>query len=294
MSKNKLPYTPTKEEIIRLFEVCPIPKLMIGLFVSLMCGLRIQEIRRLKINDINLQKREIIIRNSKNPNRSKEGYGKDRIVPLPLCSISPIKRWLNVIEGKSIWFLPSSKCWDIPVSKEWLEEGFSYLRKTSGLNKVEYDIKYKKNSKNKIEGRRQYLIKFHSLRHFYATYVYERTDNIEVVSKLLGHNQISTTQIYAQTSDKKKKSSVDFAFNNIPTTKIFQNNHVSGVNNTILETYRPDKKPLEILEERFAKGEISISDFQTSLRLLKIKQEYFNNDNNEKKLNDPEREIKHN
>lgn len=39
----------------------------------------------------------------------------------------------------------------------------------------------------------------HSLRHTYATVLHQRGLPIEKVSKLLGHADISTTQIYAQT-----------------------------------------------------------------------------------------------
>ncbi|MBW6442298.1 site-specific integrase [Patescibacteria group bacterium] len=48
-----------------------------------MCRLRIREVCNLEISDIYLETRTIKIRDNKNPNRSKTGYGKDRIVPIP-------------------------------------------------------------------------------------------------------------------------------------------------------------------------------------------------------------------
>jgi hypothetical protein len=48
------------------------------------------------------------------------------------------------------------------------------------------------------------------------------------------------------------------------------------------------KTPVEILEERYAKGEISAVDFQTAIRLLKIRKEYLNE--NEKQT-DNTREV---
>ncbi len=41
--------------------------------------------------------------------------------------------------------------------------------------------------------------RFHSLRHTYATVLHHRGLNLEEISKLLGHSDISTTQIYAKT-----------------------------------------------------------------------------------------------
>ena len=44
----------TKEQIMKLFESMFVPKLSIACFVSLMCGLRVNEICTLQINDIDL------------------------------------------------------------------------------------------------------------------------------------------------------------------------------------------------------------------------------------------------
>ena len=284
MSKNKLPIILSKEHIEKLFEAVYVPKISIAMFVSLMCGLRINEIRLLEFTDINLSQKKLIIRNSKNPNRSKEGYGKDRIVPLPECAISPIKKWISIIEGQSKYFLPSDKSPLTPVSKGYLHEGFNEVRTRAGLKTIENEIKYKSNAKSFSKKRNQYHIKWHSLRHFYACYIYERTRDLYSVSKLLGHNQITTTQIYAKVSDKILRESVDFAFNMPIKTKIFQENPISALNYNVPEISKDkikEKSPVEILEERFAKGEISASDFQTALRLLKVRKDYLNENGNE-------------
>src|SRR3989344_9580569 len=98
-NKNKLPDMLNKEQLVQLFEAMYMPKLSIACFVALMCGLRIREVCRLEVQDIDLARRIIKVRDSKNPNRKKQGdYGKDRIIPLPEASISPIKKWLSVIE----------------------------------------------------------------------------------------------------------------------------------------------------------------------------------------------------
>lgn len=281
MAKNKLPVILSKEHILKLFEAVYIPKISIAMFVSLICGLRINEIRLLELADINLSEKKIIIRNSKNPNRSKEGYGKDRVVPIPQVAISPIKKWLSIVEGHSKYFLPSDKSPLTPVSKSFLHSGFDEARTRAGLKTIEYEIQYKKNAKSFSKKRNQYHIKWHSLRHFYACYVYEKTRDLYSVSKLLGHNQVTTTQIYAKVSDKVLRESVDFAFDMPIRTKIFQENPSSALNYNLPEVAKDkikDKTPAQILEERFAKGDISASDFQTALRLLKVKKDYLDND----------------
>jgi integrase len=281
-NKNKLPDLLTKEQLIKLFENILIPKCSIACFMALMCGLRIREICNLQIGDVDLQRRQIKIRDSKNPNRTKQGYGKDRIVPIPEIAISPVKKWLDIIDGGK-YFIPSEKSPDNPLRVKTLHIWFSEARHRAGLDVVEYKVKYKRKFNNR-EDSTIYKYRFHHLRHFYATYVYERTRDLYAVSHLLGHNQVSTTQIYAKMSDKTKQESVDFAFNIPIKTKLFQENPNNALNYSI-PTIAKNKTPLQILEERFARGEISASDFQTALRLIKVKKDYFNDDEKNKATN---------
>ena len=52
-------------------------------------------------------------------------------------------------------------------------------------------------------------ITFHSARHTFATMMLTLDVNISVIQKLLGHRDISTTQIYAKVLDRSKQSAVD-------------------------------------------------------------------------------------
>ncbi len=52
-------------------------------------------------------------------------------------------------------------------------------------------------------------ITFHCARHTWATITLELTQNIAVVSKILGHSSIKTTQIYAKVLEKAKKEAMD-------------------------------------------------------------------------------------
>jgi len=220
-NRNKLPDMLTKEQLLKLFENMLIPKCSIACFMALMCGLRIREVCRLEILDIDLERRIIKIRDSKDPNRAKHGgYGKDRIVPIPQIAISPIQKWLSIIEGGK-YFLSAENCPDKPLVPKTLHIWFAETRKRASLDIPERVSEYVKPT----QFRKQttlYKYRFHHFRHFYATYVYEKTRDLYAVADLLGHNQVTTTQIYAKVSDKTKKESVDFAFNNPIKTKLFE------------------------------------------------------------------------
>jgi len=271
-NKNKIPDIPTKEEIARLFDSLFRPKCVVACFVALMCGLRIREVCNLQISDINLERRIIKIRDSKNPNRKKQGYGKDRIVPVPEAAISPIKKWIEIVEGGK-WFLPSAKSPDIPLRTKTLHIWFAEARERAKLDEIAFKTKYKKKTKYREETT-IYKFRFHHFRHFYATYVYEKTRDIYAVSNILGHNQITTTQVYAKVSDKNMKDTIDFAFNMPIKTQMFEKNPMNAINYSVPQIAKREKSPIEILEDRFVRGELSDIEYQNKIRLMRLAKDH--------------------
>jgi site-specific recombinase XerD len=53
---------------------------------------------------------------------------------------------------------------------------------------------------------RRYSI--HSLRHLFATRIYEKTGDLRLTQRALGHKRITTTEIYAQVADSRLKRAV--------------------------------------------------------------------------------------
>lgn len=98
-NKNKLPDVLSAEQIIKIFDTMEDPKIAIATAVTFFCGLRISEICKLKIEDIDLQNKKLKIVDSKFSMRTKTNYGKDRYVIIPDLMINPIKKWLDIIQG---------------------------------------------------------------------------------------------------------------------------------------------------------------------------------------------------
>ena len=230
-NQNKLPDVLSVEQLVKLFDSVEDPKIAIATAVTFFCGLRISEACKLKVEDIDLENKKLKVVDSKFSMRTKTKYGKDRYVVIPDMMIGPIKRWLDIIQGGK-WFLPSDKTPNSHLRPKTLGEKFRIVLKKSGLLIPMYELNFKQKIFGVMKEKKvtRYKYHFHTLRHSYATYLCNKGIDIYTISDLLGHNQVTTTQIYARISDKKRREAIDLAFNyplrsrviNVPQNEINQ------------------------------------------------------------------------
>ena len=213
-NNNKLPSVLNVEQLIKIFDAIERPKVAIASALAFFCGLRISEVCNLKIEDVDLEKQRLKVTDGKNSRRSLSGYGKDRYVPIPPQLISPMKKWLDIIQG-GMWFFPSDKSPDAHIRKKSLGEQFRDVLKRANLLIAERELEFQ----TKVNGVKQtkkiirHKYYFHTLRHSYATYLRDKGVDIYTISDLLGHSQVTTTQIYARISDVQRTKAVNQAFN---------------------------------------------------------------------------------
>lgn len=165
----------TLEEIDLLLSI-PEESTVLGLrdrtIIELMysCGLRISELVSLKISDLNLREGYILV------------YGKgrkERIVPFGTKAKDLLKRyceWARVILLK----------------KKLLDELFLSIRGEPMSRKGVWKLIKEYARRSGITKN----IKPHILRHSFATHLIQNGADLRVVQELLGHADISTTQIY--------------------------------------------------------------------------------------------------
>ena len=185
---RKLPDFLTIEEVDKLLAQ-PDPNKNLGVRdiamfeVLYATGLRVSELISLKINDINLERGYIIT----------FGKGsKERVVPIGKSAQDKLKRYLeesrhSLVKGKG-----GDELFVNRFGGKMTRQGFWKIIKRYALLA---DIK-----KN---------ISPHTLRHSFATHLLERGADLRSVQQMLGHADISTTQIYTHVVRERLKEIYD-------------------------------------------------------------------------------------
>lgn len=138
-------------------------------------GLRVGEVVALKLDHVNLNTGQVIVR---------EGKGaKDRHVYVNPDLLDDLREW---------------------VGREDRDEGYLFTTSKGTAVGPRYVRKVVKREAEKAGIPELDRVSPHTLRHSYATWLYEETGNLRLVQENLGHASIKTTQIYTHVADGKR------------------------------------------------------------------------------------------
>ena len=143
---------------------------------ALNTGMRQDEILSLKWQDVDLARRTLTVVKSKN--------GEQRTLPLNKAAISVLKKKGNVRHISGLVF-PSQA--GTKINPGNLRRGFNAARGKAGIDHV----------------------RFHDLRHTFATRLVQRGVDLYVVKELLGHKSIKMTMRYAHHYPESLRHGVD-------------------------------------------------------------------------------------
>ena len=172
--ERKIPSVLTKEEIVRLFDFLSNKKSKLIISFIYACGFRVSEIINLKIVDIDFENKIGHVRQSKGK--------KDRVFNIPSFLTKQLsKQAEKQTEGNQEYMFTSTNG---RMSDRNIQKIVSIAAKKAGINKN---------------------VSPHTLRHSFATHLLENGVDIRKIQELLGHADLSTTQIYTHISTEELK-----------------------------------------------------------------------------------------
>ncbi|MEG0327914.1 MAG: tyrosine-type recombinase/integrase [Erysipelothrix sp.] len=190
---RKLPQFLMFDEIEKLLLSCDDSNLGIRnqILIELMyaCGLRVSEVCNLKCKDIDTSERVVRVIGKGNKERILFYY--DALNP-------KLMNYLNVVRPK--------------LSKEG--EDFVFVNgqgKPLTTRGVQYILE-----KQSEKAGLKIKVHPHMLRHSFATHLLDNGASLRIVQELLGHESLSTTQIYTHVSMKRIKDAYDEAMKKMP------------------------------------------------------------------------------
>jgi len=204
-NKQRLPYIPTKDQIIRILSNVKDMNLAMIIFLGIFQGLRISEIIKLKWSEVDLTYGELKVLDGKNPRRYATGYGKDRIVPINDMFVPILTKWKMMNENEEYVIPSNAKIDNTNVSglARRYQEQFSQAIEKAGLTEVHFI------QKNDIP---RYKYHLHTLRHICGTNLYRAGMDIYQIKKFLGHEHVETTQLYCDLAKEDIKVAAHKAY----------------------------------------------------------------------------------
>jgi integron integrase len=179
-----------------------------GLVLRLLygAGLRLMEGLQLRVKDVDLKQRQVIVRGGKGD--------KDRVTVLPAALVAPLaelleqrRAWhqLDTIAGRASVDLPHALARKYPnAGREW---PWQYVFATPGYHinpetgeerrhhLFEWTIQRHMRDAVRAAGITQPATP-HTLRHCFATHLLQAGTDIRTIQELLGHSDVETTMIY--------------------------------------------------------------------------------------------------
>jgi integrase/recombinase XerD len=161
---RKMPAVLSQDEVARLIEAAPSLKYRAALSVAYGAGLRLSEIARLKVSDIDSGRMTL---------RVERGKGqRERYVMLSPQLLALLREWWRAARPP-VWLFPGQN----PVTERQINRAMQVAAKAAGISK---------------------RVSPHTLRHSFATHLLEQGADIRVIQVLLGHAKLETTAIYTR------------------------------------------------------------------------------------------------
>jgi site-specific recombinase XerD len=175
-TRRQIPVVLSRDEVVRLIDAAPNLRYRTILMTLYSTGMRRSELCHLRPGDIDKERMVIRIR---------EGKGrKDREVPLSPKLREQLRTYYRSLRRRNGWLFPSLQAVraDKPITDKVVWHACRQAARRSGITKS---------------------IHPHTLRHSFATHLYDSGADLPVIQDLLGHTDPRDTMIYVHLSMRK-------------------------------------------------------------------------------------------
>ena len=169
--EKKLPIVLGREETAKLLESLDNIKHKAILYLTYSAGLRVSEVVRIKIADIDSERMLIHIRQGKGR--------KDRYTVLSRVALEVLREYVKKYRPEE-WLFSGDKD-DMHITERSVQRIFEKARDRAGIRKE---------------------ATIHTLRHSFATHLLEGGTDLRYIQELLGHESSKTTEIYTHVTEK--------------------------------------------------------------------------------------------
>lgn len=164
--KQRIPELLTRGEVKRLLESLDNPKHRMLLALCYGCGLRVSELVRVRVQDIDGERSQL---------RIEQGKGaKDRLVPLSQGLLVKLRHYWQA-QRPAHWLFPNDAHRERAVSISTAQKVYRHAKTMARIGKVGG---------------------IHALRHAYATHQLEAGLPVHRLQRLLGHTNLQSTMRY--------------------------------------------------------------------------------------------------
>ncbi len=169
--EKKLPKVLSKNEVRLIIEATENIKHKTQLMIAYSCGLRVNEVSRLRLTDIDAERMIVTVEQSKGR--------KDRVTTLSELMLTQLRDYYVVYHPE--YWLFEGQNEGKPITTRTLQRIFNDAVSKAGIRKY---------------------VTFHSLRHSFATHLLESGVDIRYIQELLGHANSKTTERYTHVSTR--------------------------------------------------------------------------------------------